>query len=465
VMSSEGSGAKAIACDAPIAPHVPGELRQVFLLVLPIAVGQMSTALASLVDVAMIGHLGANAVAAVGFGGLAFWVTVSLTAGIETAVQTLTARRQGEGRPEATGPILSEALRLSLLIGGTLGCGLALLAPTLLTLLHGDSTVRELGASYLSARALSLFFVMGVAAFRGFYNGTSRPRSHLRVALVILAIQVGLNAVLIYGHLGFPRLGVLGVGLSGAVASGIGLALFVILARTDREHGIFKRAAEREERRQLRISLVRLGLPSGLQWALSWIAMLVFLYLAGLVGVVEAGASYLLIQVASIVTLAANSFGFASASLVSQSLGRKQSEKAYRWGSVTARLAAGVLGSVGVGLALFREPLLSLLSADTDIVTVAEPVLLAYGLFAGLDAFGLVIIFSLIGAGAVRLVMSWNLIGMWLICLPVAWVLGVQASGGILGLWSGLFASRLLVALVMSFHFYRRRWASSAFEH
>jgi MATE family multidrug resistance protein len=464
-MSPDWSDAKATAWNAPVAPRVPGELRQVVSLALPILGGQMSTALASLIDVAMIGHLGASAVAAVGFGGLAFWVTVSLTAGIETAVQTLTARRQGEGRPEATGPILSEALRLALLIGGTLGCGLALLAPTLLTLLHGDATVRALGASYLSARALSLFFVMGGAAFRGFYNGTSRPRFHLRVALIILASQVGLNALLIFGYLGFPRLGALGVGLSGAIASGIGFALLVLLARTDREHGIFKRAEEREERRLLRISLVRLGLPSGLQWALSWIAMLVFLYLAGLVGVVEAGASYLLIQVASIVTLAANSFGFASASLVSQSLGRKQSERAYRWGIVTACLAAGVLGSVGAGLALFRDPLLSLLSGDADIAAIAKPVLLVYGLFAGLDAFGLVIIFSLIGAGAVRLVMSWNLIGMWLICLPVAWGLGIQTSGGMLGLWSGLFVSRLLVACVMSFHFYRRRWASSALEH
>jgi multidrug resistance protein, MATE family len=454
------SAGSAIASGAPVG--VPGrdELRHVFSLTLPILGGQMSTALTGLVDMAMIGHLGAGVVAAVGFGGLVFWVTVSLIIGVEAATQTLTARRKGEGRSSATGPILSEALRLSLVIGIPLGAVLALLAPTILAQLHDDPTVRDLGADYLVARSLGLPLVMGVAAFRGFYNGTSRPRSHLRVALVILVAQVLLNWILIFGPLGLPRLGVLGAGISATIASGIGFAVFVGLARGDHAHGMFQFAPGEEPRVLLRRAILRLGLPSGVQWALSWIAMLVFLFFAGLVGVVEAGASYLLIQVASVLSLAANSFGFAAASLVSQSLGKQEPERAYRWGWVSGCLAAGLLGTAGLGLAVFRDPLLAALSTDAQLIAAARPALMACGLVASMDAFGIVMNFSLIGAGAVRRVMAWNLAGMWLLCLPVAWALGVRGHAGMLGLWGALLGTRLVVAFVMSFTFHKRRWAS-----
>ncbi len=436
------------------------ELARLFGLAMPILGGQMSTAVASLIDAAMIGQLGARPVAAVGFGGLVFWVTVSLTVGVESAVQTLTARRRGEGRPAATGAILSEALRLALVVGGPLGLLLALLAPTLLSGLHGDPTVRQLGAQYLGARAISLAFVMGIAAFRGFYNGTSRPAFNLRVALAMLAVQVALNATLIYGNLGFPRLGVLGAGIAGAAASAVGFALFVGLSRSDREHGVFQTAPSREERKALRLSLARLGLPSGVQWALSWIAMLVFLYFAGRVGVVVAGATYVLIQLASFVSLAANSFGFAAASLVSQALGRGQRDEAHRWGITAACAAAGLLGTVGVGMALFRHPLLAALSSDPELVRTAQPALLACGLLAGADAFGIVIMFATIGTGAVRRVMALSLGGMWLLCLPVAWAWGVLGGGGMLGLWGALLGSRFVVSAALTLDFHRRRWAS-----
>lgn len=460
VTSASPSDGGAVTSRVPVGVPTRDELRRVFALAVPILGGQMSTAVAGLIDVAMIGHLGAGAVAAVGFGVLVFWVTVSLTIGVEAATQTLTARRKGEGRLDATGPILSEALRLSLLIGIPLGGALAFLAPTILAQLHEDPTIRGHGADYLTARALSLPLVMGVAAFRGFYNGTSRPWSHLRVALVMLATQALLNWVLIFGMFGFPRLGVLGAGIAAGCACGIGLATFVYLARVDHQHGVFRFAPNPEQRTRLRRALLRLGLPSGVQWALSWIAMLVFLFFAGLVGVVEAAASYLLIQVVSLLSLTANSFGFAAASLVSQALGKHEPEYAYRSGLVSGCLAAGLLGTVGIGLAVFRDPLLSALSTDAHLIAVAKPALMACGLVASMDAFGIVMNFALIGAGAARRVMIWNLAGMWLICLPVAWALGVRGPAGMLGLWGALLGARLIVGLVMSFSFHQRGWAS-----
>jgi multidrug resistance protein, MATE family len=454
------SDGKAVAFDAPAAPRAAAAIKHVLALALPILGGQMSTALTGLVDVAMVRSLGAKAVAAVGFGGLVFWVVVALTVGVEGAVQTLSARRKGEGQLRATGPILSEGLRLSLLVALPTGIALAFAAPLIVERLHHDPRVYEPGTNYLVARAFGLFFVMANAAFRGFYNGTSRPRAFLRVALVMLVVQALLNWLLIHGRLGAPRLGVTGAGVAASLSGAVGFALYVRFALGDDVHQTFRTAADAAQRAEIRLSILRLGLPSGLQWALSWAGMLVFLFLAGRVGAIEAGASYLLIQVASLNSLTANSFGFAAASLVSQAQGQKDPDRARRLGGLAGALAAGLLGIVGLAMVAFRGPLLSALSADAQLVARAEPALVACGLFASADAFGIVMTFALIGAGCARFVMAWNLAGMWLVCLPAAWLISARSAGGIVALWLALLGSRSLVGVVMATSFFRRRWAA-----
>jgi multidrug resistance protein, MATE family len=454
VTASGLSDDKAVAFGAPAAPRAAPVVRRVLALALPILGGQMSTALTGLVDVAMVRSLGAQAVAAVGFGGLVFWVVVAMTVGVEGAVQTLSARRKGEGRLTSTGPILSEALRLSLLVALPAGAALALAAPLLVERLHRDPRVYEPGTDYLVARAFGLFFVMANAAFRGFYNGTSRPRAFLRVALTMLAVQTTLNWLLIHGRLGAPQLGVLGAGVAASLSGAVGFVLYVFFARGDEAHGVFRTDANAAQRAEVRRSIVRLGLPSGVQWALSWTGMLVFLFLAGRVGVAEAGASYLVIQIASLNTLTANSFGFAAASLVSQAQGQKDPDRALRSGALAGVLAAGLLGAAGLAMTLGREPLPAALSTDAQLVARA-----ACGLFAAPDAFGIVRTFAMIGAGCARSAMAWNLAGMWLVCLPAAWLISAHDGGGITALWLALLGSRSLVAVVMAASFFRRRWA------
>ena len=436
------------------------ELRRVFSLSIPIFGGQISNALAGLIDVIMIGYLGTGAVAAVGFGVLVFFILVSLTIGIESATQTLCARRKGEGRTAETGKILSEALRLSIVAGLPMGIALALTAPTIMHYLHSDPVIQNLGSEYLAARALSLPFVMSIAAFRGFHNGTSRPKLNLVVACVILLVQVIFNWLLIFGALGFPELGVLGAGISASIAYVVGLLMFLVIARKDNRHGVFQTAHQSEQKKQIRGMLFKLGLPSGLQWALSWIAMLIFLYFAGQVGVVEADASYLLIQIMSLLTLTANSFGFSAASLVSQALGENDPERARRWGLITGGIAAGLLGLVGIGLSVFSIAILSALNNDVNLVAIAYPILVICGLVCSVDALGIVMNFALIGAGEVRRVMIWNLTGMWFICLPLAWIFGVKGANGMLGLWVALLGARLFVAIVMYLSFQQGRWFS-----
>ncbi|MDC0480512.1 MATE family efflux transporter, partial [Candidatus Marinimicrobia bacterium] len=70
--------------------------KEVFKLALPVIVSNLSRVLMSMVDVAMVGRLGAEALAATGMGAMLLWGALSLVLGIRTAVQTLASRRLGQ---------------------------------------------------------------------------------------------------------------------------------------------------------------------------------------------------------------------------------------------------------------------------------------------------------------------------------------------------------------------------------
>ena len=71
--------------------------KEVFVLAYPVVLSNLSRVLMSVVDVAMVGRLGTEALAATGMGSMMFWGALSLALGIRTAVQTIAARRLGQG--------------------------------------------------------------------------------------------------------------------------------------------------------------------------------------------------------------------------------------------------------------------------------------------------------------------------------------------------------------------------------
>ena len=68
----------------------------VWLLAFPVIISNLSRVIMSLVDVAMVGHLGPEALAATGMGGMLAWGALSIVLGIRTSVQTITSRRLGQ---------------------------------------------------------------------------------------------------------------------------------------------------------------------------------------------------------------------------------------------------------------------------------------------------------------------------------------------------------------------------------
>ena len=434
-------------------------VRRILALALPIIGGMLSQNLLNLVDTAMVGRLGAPALAAVGLGGMVNWLSSAFFLGMGAGVQAIAARRSGEGRPGEAVEALHAALVVGLFVFVPLSLLLATQTRFLFGLLTSDPEVAALGAPYLACRMAASGFVVANFAFRGFWNGTGRSTVYLSTILVIHAVNILLNWVLIYGHLGAPRLGVLGAGISSAVAVATGTGIYVLLARRHAgadgflSRGRFSRAAVG--------AVLRLSVPAGLQGAFLAAGFVLFYRLAELLGTRQLAATNVLINLSMVCILPAMGFGLAAATLVGQALGAGDRKGAASWGWTTVGLASGAMLLLGLVLAIAPDTWLGLLANDRQTQALARVPLVLLAMLQPLDAVGVVLSQSLLGAGAVRRVMVVSIVLQWGVFLPVAYLWGVKGGGGLLALWISLGVWRSAFSAVMLLLFWRGGWTAA----
>lgn len=176
--------------------------RRVIRLGLPVIASNLSRTFMSLADMAMVGRLGASALAATGMGVMLTWIVLSFGISFRTATQTVTARRLGQKKYEECGT----ALRNGHLLAAAFGIPISILgftfADKLVPLFLEDPIVVAMCIDYAQIAFLSAFFTTIGFTFQGFFTGIERTKIHMNVTIVSNILNVYLNAGLIYGRAG-----------------------------------------------------------------------------------------------------------------------------------------------------------------------------------------------------------------------------------------------------------------------
>lgn len=416
----------------------------------------------NLVDLAMVATKGDAAVAAVGVGGFANFLAFSFITGLSAGVQSIAARRKGEGRDDETALPLNAALLLGVGAGIPLSVVLYHLVPWFFPLQNPDPAVLEVGIPYLQARLVAMCAVAINFSFRGYWNAVDLSKLYLRTLLVMHACNIFFNWVFIFGNLGAPELGAYGAGVSSAIATYVGSAFYVWLGlRHAREAGFLRGLPNRETIR----SIVRLALPNGLQQFMFAAGFNALFWILGHIAMGEPGhrtqdvaAANALVNVTLVALLPGIALGIAAASLVGQALGRKQPEDAYAWGWEVVKIALVIMGILGLPMALAPDLVLSpFLHSDAALDAARLPMRLV-GVVTAIDGVGLVLANAMLGAGANRTVMLVSVALQWGIFLPIAFVLGPVLGYGLLPIWIAQLTYRCLNAAAFSVIWRRKRW-------
>ena len=442
--------------------------KEVFNLALPVIVSNLSRVLMSMVDVAMVGRLGAEALAATGMGAMLFWGALSFVLGIRTGVQTLVSRRLGQKIDKECGTALHNGLFMATLYALPISLAGWLCAKDLIPLFIQDITATRLAIDYTAIVFISLLFSAYSFVFQGFYTGVQKTKVHMNVTVTSNAINVYLNAGLIYGSDGvaqffadtipslsflsklwqwttFPAMGVKGAAIATLIASicmAVHYFLFLFSSQIKDRFSVFNLSTDRI----MMMRQLKLARPQGIQEAVIAVGWSVFYKIMGMIGLIELATTELLFTIMHASFMPALGVGQACATLVGKYMGEKKIHKSEASIKESIRISVYIMGTMGMSFILIPEYYLFLFTDDPKIIRMGVFGLRMIGAVQFLDAVGFTLWFALAGAGntlfpaVVESCLTWGVIVLGSYVFGVVLNLGFKAPWLLFPIYMGLFA-------------------------
>ncbi len=418
--------------------------------------GMVSQNIMNLVDTAMVGSLGDDALAAVGLAGFTAFTCAALLIGISTGVQATSARWLGAGRTKEIAVPLNGGLLLVLLLGVPMAVSLFFFAPHFFPLLSQDANVATQGTVYLQARLVGLIAMGTNFVFRGYWNAVNLSAIYMRTVIIMNVTNIFLNWVLIFGNLGAPELGILGAGIGTTAALSIGsITYFMTAYRRSRAAGFLVGWPDWA----MLWTLIRLSVPAGIQHVFFALGMTFFFWILGSIGTAELAAGHVLSNLLLLWMLLSNGFGLAAASLVGQALGAGDAEDAHAWAWQVVRIAMVCVGLLALPAVLVPDLFLGLFLRDPATLGLARLPLQITALTMALEVIGMVLMNAHYGAGHSRRVMVISLAMQWCFFLPIAFLMGLVFGLGLLAIWSVNIGYRLIQSGVFVWSWQSGSWA------
>ncbi|HJZ87769.1 MAG TPA: MATE family efflux transporter [Polyangia bacterium] len=441
--------------------------RRIAALSLPVVAAMLSQTAINVVDHILVGRLPhaeqRAGQAALGPSLVLLWMVGGTLSAIAVGTQALSARRTGAGDPERAGQVLTNSLVVAFLASVVAATLAWLIVPTVFAFLEKDQLLLELGIPYVRWRMGGVVSMVMTASFKSFFDGLGRTRVHMYAAIVMNIVNFVLGVGLIFGYLGMPRLGVVGAGVASAFSSYIGLGM--MFAWSLRPKYLVPHRYYRMQNLSAGImkSIIRLSYPSGLATLFVMTGFFLFYKIVGRLDVgvgtpVYTAATQNIITILQLTFITCIAYGTATATLVGQSMGAGDFDLAERYAWEAVKIGMYFFGIVGLYTMLLPDSILGLLTKDVAVIAAAHRPLQICGSVEPLMVAAMVFTQALFGAGNTRFVM-WVEFTLHFACLvPLAYLFGVQAGWGIVGVWLAAVVYVVLLASIMGWKFNQGGW-------
>ena len=425
-------------------------LRQEFAptlrLALPLAFAELGWMSMGIVDTIMVGRLPNSAIAigATGLGETLYNMLAIFAAGLLLGMDTFVAQAFGREDLKDARRTLANGLILALIIAPIL----------MLIVLTWPPLMKRFG--------ISVELIGPMSPFLRALNWGSLPlliyfalRRYLQAISVVNPIMFALisaNVVniigdwaLIYGHLGFPAMGIVGSGWSTCFARVyLVAALLLTLWWAESKRKLESWRALLPDFQRM-IELLRLGVPAATQILFEIGAFAVATTMCAKLGPMPLSGHEIALSCASLTFMVPLGISAAAAVRVGQELGRGDPLAARRAGWSAIVLAAGFMTTAALIFVSLSKPLARIFSPDPEVIRVGSALLLVAAAFQLFDGVQIAITGALRGTGDTRTPMLANLGAYWFIGLPLAFVLAFKFDWGAVGVWLGLCLGLMII--------------------
>lgn len=434
------------------------EFLETLKLAFPLAVTQLGQIAMMTTDLALLGRLGDQVVAAAALSHTVLFAAFTLGMGLMSAVAPLASQAFGARNPRFVRRAVRVGLWAAVLAGVPL-TALQFWGEDILLLLGQSPEPAALAGRYLFGLSWCLIPAWIFMALRNFMSAVNRPEPALWITLAAIPINGVLAYALIYGAYGAPRLDVLGAGLATTLVNVFMCVVAIWIAYT--RHPFKKyRVLGRFWRFdwQLFRQLLVIGLPISGSFLLEYGLFAAAALLMGSISTSAIAAHQIALQTAAVLYMVPFGISMAATVRVGQSVGRRDAEATRRAGFTAMMLAVAfmVVMTVIVGLTRHSIPLLFLgdAAASGETIALAATLLVLGATFFITDGAQSVAAGALRGLNDTQVPLLIAAFSFWIIGFVSSYALAFSAGLGAIGVWIGLSLGTGVFAVLLLWRFH-----------
>ena len=397
--------------------------RKLVKIATPIAIQGIVSATLSMVDNIMVGFLGETELAAVGVGSQLFMVHYLVLFGILSGSATFMAQFYGTKDMGNIRKVIGFDFTLLAVLGAVLFIFVNCFTDSILSVYTEDPAVRELAAQYVRINSLSFLLLAVSSPLEMAFKATQQVRIPMLISNVIFFTNIAINYVLIFGKLGFPKLGVAGAAIGTISSRIIEVIMNSYFAFRTRNEFCGNVMSYFGWDRELIKRIIKNATPTTINEFFWSFGQTMYVAAFSRISTTAYAAYQAANSIFNIFNFAAFSIGDAALILVGEKLGEGDMEYTWKLSKhlIKACLLAGIV--IGAITVLLSEPLSGIFKLSEAGKMYTKYILIVFGATMAADLFnGLQIAGILRAGGDTKFAMISESMCIWLIAVPLAFI-------------------------------------------
>ena len=428
----------------------------------PVILGLLGHTLVGMIDNIMVGKLDPINLAAVSLGNSYIFVAMSLGIGFSAAITPIVAEAHSERNNEKLKTSFINGFILCLFLGIFLYGSILLLKGTLIYLDQPQEVVR-LALPYIDIVAISLIPLLLFQALKQFVDGLSKTIYPMYATVLANIINVIINYILIFGMLGFPKLGIIGAAIGTLISRFIMFSfLFYMLMNKEIIYDYISDLKSFVYNRFMIKKILSLGFPTSLQMFFEVGLFTSAIWLSGLLGEIPQSANQIVLNISSMTFMVASGLSVSAAIRAGNLKGLKNYKELERISLSILLLGICFASIFSLVIYLLRD-YLPYIYIDINnqenyfenirIVSIASKLFIIVAIFQLVDSAQVIVLGTLRGMQDVKIPTIIVFIAYWIIGFPISFILGDESLMAESGIWIGLLSGLTFSSLFLYLRF------------
>ncbi len=432
----------------------------------PSFVELLLTQLTSMVDLMMVGsmggkahpEIGTQALAAVGLTTQPKFLLMAAFVAMNTGVTALVARNKGTNDSKQANLVVRQGLLFTFCVTIILSIlGFLFARPMVIFMGSTEAIVTKWATHYLQIQMIGFLSFALTSTITASLRAVGDSKTCMIYNLIANVVNVIFNWILIYGNLGFPKLGVAGASLATVIGQVVAFVIaFTVIIRGNGFLKLEFRLGFKPDKMVLG-NMVNIGLPAMVEQLLMRAGMIIFAKTVASLGTTAYATHQVCMNIQALSFMTGQAFAVSATTMMGQSLGKRRTDMAQAYCSRTRKVGLVFSLLLAVVFILFGGEIVGLYNSDPEIIRIGGQIMLFVAFLQPFQSSQFIIAGGLRGAGDTKATAIFTFITVLLV-RPIVAIVLVHFGLGLYGAWAAMATDQILRSALVLYRYNSGKW-------